>query len=39
MSGFDEYAGYTGLRSFTRKLATLFVAAVIVGAGVAWLIR
>ena len=35
MSDFDEYAGYIGLRSFTRRLSALFVAAVIVGAGVA----
>jgi hypothetical protein len=34
MSGFDEYAGYIGLRSFTRKLAVLFAAAVAVGVGV-----
>lgn len=39
MSGFDEYAGYIGLRSFTRKLAVLFVAAVILGVGVACLVR
>jgi hypothetical protein len=39
MSGFDEYAGYIGLSSFTRKLVALLVAAVIVGADVAWLVR
>jgi hypothetical protein len=39
VSGFDEHAGHTGLRTFTISLAALFVVAVILGAGVAWLVR
>ena len=40
MSGFDEYIGHASLRSFNRtiRLAALFVAAMAVGAGVAWVV-